>query len=64
MILIDPSYEQYATVRWGYNAPFIVVGEYGEGSLWLTRSAARRLHEVLPGLIDDLDRETDRALDV
>jgi hypothetical protein len=60
---IDPNYETYATVRMGYNAPFIVVGERGEGSLWLTLSAAKRLYEVLPNLIEELALETDWTMD-
>lgn len=54
MYVIDPNYEQYAMVREGYNAPFIVIQETGEAGVWLTLSAAKRLYEVLPDLIADL----------
>lgn len=57
MYLIDPSYDTVASVRWGYNAPFIEIREPGETGILLSLSAARRLHAVLPNLIDDLERE-------
>lgn len=57
MYEIDPNYGTYTTVRWGYNAPFIEIREPGEMGILLSLRAAKRLHQVLPNLIADLECE-------
>lgn len=59
MYTIDPNYDTYAKVTWGFNAPFIEIREPGEMGIFLGLSAARRLAEVLPSLIADLEDELD-----
>jgi hypothetical protein len=60
---IDPDYGTYVTIKDGYNAPFIVIGEPGEGSIYLRARSARRLLAVLPEIIRELDKTTNEQLD-